>query len=340
MGRSRSALLTAGLAGLAVMGAAGCGGGDDGGGAGTTAAAQAPAPAATTPAATTPAPAATTPAATTPAKTTPAPATSAPASAGKAVPASDPVAQAAVLASKLHGGVAIQMRGTVSANGEASPITGKGTVDRRTGRGMFNLTTGVHGQAVPIREVMDGHALYITSAAFTGRLPGKKSWMRIDLSKAGKTEGFDLSSLGTNGPSQDPSQVLDYLAGAGASKKAGTATVHGVATTRYKVDVNLAKAKAKATSAASKRSLGELAKTVGGAKASLPVEVWLDAQHRVLRERVHYSATIGGITSALDFTTDFTDYGAPVKVNTPAASDTVDGLDLLSKANALKQEGA
>jgi hypothetical protein len=330
MGRLSNGFLAAGLAGVTAVGAAGCGGSDGGGDAGTTAAAQAPAatqPATTTPAATTPAPAATTPA-------------PAPAPAGTRVPASDPVAKAAGVSARLDGGVTVRLRGTVSANGANSSLTGKGTVDRRSGRGMFDLTTAVQGQNVPIREVMDGRSLYISSAIFAGQLPGKRSWMKIDLRKASKAEGLDLSAFGTNGPSQDPFQVLDYLGGAGPAKRVGTATVRGVATTHYKVTVDLAKAKAKAPSRAAKGSISQLAKALGSSKATLPVEVWLDAQHRVLRERVRYSATIGGRKSGLDFTTDFTAFGAKVKVDTPAASDTVDGLALLQKAAALKQQGA
>ena len=327
MGRLSNGFLAAGLAGVTAVGAAGCAG-DDGGGAGTTAAAQAPAatqPATTTPAATTPAPAAT---------------TATPASAGTRVPASDPVAKAAAASARLDGGITVQLRGTVSSAGTHSPLTGKGTVDRHSGRGMFELTTSVQGQDVPIREVMDGRSLYISSALLAGQLPGKRSWMKIDLSKASKVAGVDLTAFGTNGPSQDPAQVLDYLGGAGPAKKVGTATVRGVPTTRYKVTVDLAKAKAKATSGTAKGSIAQLAKTLGSSKATFPADVWLDAQHRVLRERVRYSATIGGVKSDLDFTTDFTAFGAKVKVDTPAASDTVDGLALLQKAAALKQQEA
>jgi hypothetical protein len=314
MGRLLGGLMTMGAVGAAALGAGGCGS-DSGGGADT--AAKPPA------------------AATTPAATTPAPAATPPASSGAAVPASDPVAKAAAVAAAQTGGVAVKMRGTIDAHGVKQALKGNGTVDRRDGRGMFTLATSINGHSIPIREVMDGRSIYVTSKLFANRLPGKKSWMRINLAKAAKTEGFDLSALGTNGPSQDPAQILAYLKGAGVSKKVGTEKVGGVATTHYRVTVDLKKARANSESKASKASIDQLLKTLGS-DTTIPVEVWVDADHHVRRERVSYSATIRNVQTGLDFTTEFTDFGAPVKVDTPPAGDTVDGLALLKKSGALK----
>jgi hypothetical protein len=319
MGRFRYGFLSVGIAGLTALGAAGCGGGDDGGSGTSTAAAQAPA--------------ATAPAATTPAATTPAPTSG-------AVPASDAVAQAADVAAKATGGVAITLTGTVTAATGPAPLIGKGTVDRRSGRGMFDIRTGASGSALTIREVMDGRSVYLTNKLFTNRLPGKKSWMKIDLRKAAKTSGFDLSALGTNGPSQDPTLVLSYLHGAGPAKALGTATIHGTKTTHYSADVDLTKAEAAAGTKAGKAAIAQLITTLGDPKAKIPVEVWLDAQHRVVRERVHYTATLNKAPTKLDFTTTFRDVDTPVKVDVPPASDTVDGLALMTKGGSGSQQSS
>jgi hypothetical protein len=309
MGLKRGGVLIIGTT-VAALAVAGCGGDDDDGGA-TTAAA--PAAQSTTPA---------------PAATTEAPA---PATAG----VSDPVAQAAAAAAKATGGVTVKLRGTVKTGQVAQSLKGDGTVDRQNGRGMFKLSTEINGKDIPIREVMDGRSIYLTSELFTNRLPGKRSWMRIDLAEAAKTKGFDLSALGTNGPSQDPAQILAYLHGAGASKKVGTEKVGGVDTTHYRVTVDLKKARAKTDSKAAKASIDALLKTLG-TETTVPVEVWVDAQDRVRRERVSYSAAIRGNKTDLDFTTDFTDFGAAVEVDTPPKADTVDGLALLKKSGALE----
>jgi pyruvate/2-oxoglutarate dehydrogenase complex dihydrolipoamide acyltransferase (E2) component len=281
----------------------------------------------------TPAPTVTTPAATTPAATT-----EAQAPAAEPVPVSgDPVGRAVAVLARQKGGLAVSMRGSISAQGVDSALTGTGRIDRRSHRGSFTVVTAIHDAKVSIRSVMDGHSVYLNSDAFNGRLPGGRSWMKIDLAKAARQKGFDLAALGTNGPSQDPSQVLDYLRGAGRAKKVGTETVRGVKTTRYRIIANLRRAKARSTTTASKLAIEQLVDSLGG-KTKLPVDVWIDGRHRIVRERVRYTAELRGAENAMDFTTDFTGFGVAVKADPPPRRDTVDGLALLAKAQAAQQQ--
>jgi len=184
---------------------------------------------------------------------------------------------------------------------------------------------------------MDGKSVYLTSDAFKGRLPGGKSWMRIDLAEAAKTSNFDLSAFGTNGPSQDPSQVLDYLAGAGKASKTGTETVRGKKTTRYRITADLKQAKARTATKTGKAAIDQLLNTLNGT-TKIPVDVWIDGQNRVVRERVRYTADIQGEQNAMDFTTDFTRFGVSVDADPPAGKDTVDGLELLRKAQKIREQ--
>jgi hypothetical protein len=311
MARLREGFMTIGIIGMTAFGVVGCGGGDDdnqGAAAKPVTAAQ-PASAAQ-PAATSSAPS----------TTTAAPST---------VPASDPVAQAAALQGSKPGGVDVKLKGTVRTSATTIRLSGKGTINRRTTAGTFSLRTGPLGQQIAIREVLDGKYLYLTTKLFTHKLQGKRSWMKIDLREAAKSKRFDLGALGSNGPSQDPTQVLNYLYGAGASKKVGTAKINGTQTTHYSADIDLARAGAAVTSEDAKNAIAQLGKMMGNATTPIPVDVWIDSHHRVLRQRVRYTATLGGSPSKLDFTTDFTPTDAPAKVSTPAAKDTVDGLALL-----------
>ncbi len=327
MGQLRRGMLVLGVAAVTAA-TAGCGG-DDGDDAGAPAKAQAPATTATAPAE----PAA--PATTT---TTPSAADDDAVPAAKLTPVSgNPVGRAAAVAQRQKGGLAVSMRGTIDASGSRTTISGTGRIDRTTHRGTFSSTTGIKGVKVKVRTVMDGHAVYLSSDAFAGRLPGQKSWMKIDLAKAARQQGFDLSSLGTNGPSQDPAQVLDYLAGAGKAKKVGTAKVRGVATTRYRVTADLKKARSATASKTSKIAIDQLLGTLSG-ETKVPVDVWVDKRHRVLREEVRYTSLIQGVENKMRFTTDFTGFGVPVKVDKPPSGDTVDGLALLAKAQAAQQQ--
>jgi len=326
MGRVRTRrALTVGAAVLAAA-AAGCGSDDDT--AADKPAAQASPPAAT---ATTPAPAPSADAA---------PDTSKPAEPEKLVPVSGgAIDRAAAVALRHKGGITVSMRGTIEAKGVQTTVTGQGSIDRTSHRGSFDSTTTVHGAKIAIQQVMDGDAVYLTSDAFKGRLPGGKSWMKIDLVKASKVSNFDLSAFGTNGPSQDPSQVLDYLAGAQQVKRAGTASVRGTKATRYRVTVDLNRAKARSSSKTAKASIDQLLATLDGT-TKIPVDVWIDSKHRVLRERVRYTALINGEQNDMDFTTEFTGFGVSVDADAPAGKDTVDGLALLRKAQKAREEAA
>jgi hypothetical protein len=280
----------------------------------------------------------TTPAVTMPAATTPAAPAEAEAPAAKPVPvAGDPVGRAVAALARQKGGLAVSMRGSIKAPGLDSELSGKGRIDRRSHRGTFKVVTSIQNQKVPIRTVMDGRSVYLSSDVFKGRLPGKRSWMKIDLAKAARQKGFDLAALGTNGPSQDPSQVLDYLRGAGRATQVGTETVRGVKTTHYRATADLRRAKAKSTTSASKIAIQQLLDSLAG-KTTMPVDVWIDGRHRILRERVRYTAELKGSPNAMDFTTDFTGFDVAVKADVPPASDTVDGLALLAKAQAAQQQ--
>jgi len=322
MGRVRTRrALTVGAAVLAAA-AAGCGNDDD---------KAAEKPAAQASSATTPAPAASADAE---------PDTSAPAEPTDSVPvAGDPIGRAAAVALRHKGGIAVSMRGTIEAKGVETTVTGEGSIDRTSHRGSFDSTTTVHGAKIAVQQVMDGDSVYLTSDAFKGRLPGGKSWMKIDLVEAAKVSNFDLSAFGTNGPSQDPSQVLDYLVGAQKVRKAGTESVRGTKATHYRVSIDLNRAKARSSSKTAKASIDQLLGTLNGT-TKIPVDVWIDSRHRVLRERVRYTATINGEQNDMDFTTEFTGFGVTVDADAPAGKDTVDGLALLRKAQKAREEAA
>ncbi len=319
-------------AGLAALAVAGCGA-DKQDDATTPAAAQAPAataPAATTPAATTPtspAPAATTPGATTKGTTAPA---------GASSSGSKPVTLAVAATNRQAGALAFAMTGTVTTSGRPVPLSSRGVFDRRSQRGAFTTKTKLGSQAFTVQQIADKQQLYLRSPVFAGKLPGGKSWLKIDVAKASRVPGLNLDALGVSGPSQDPAQGLDYLQGAGVAKRLGAAKVNGVATTHYRVQVDLKRAAKRSTKEA-KRSIGRLISSLGGS-TTLPVDVWIDGDHLIRRQHVNYDATVAGAQSAFDITTDYTAYDAKLDAQPPAAGDTFDGMASLKAAAKAQKE--
>jgi hypothetical protein len=234
------------------------------------------------------------------------------------------------VASAQKGGIALSMTGKIKAGVQNLTVRGKGKVDRGKGRGAFTVISNAGAADLAVREVLDDGQLYMTSKLFKRQLPGKRSWVRIDIDKARDVPGFDPAALGTNGPSYDPAQGLDYLHGAGPAKRLGTATIRGTETTHYRADVDLKRALKRTKNDASRASIEALLPLLGS-KTTIPVEVWLDDQHRVLRERVRYQAELRGVENSMDFTTDYTAFGVSVAPAAPKASDTVDGLKLLTQ---------
>jgi hypothetical protein len=338
----RFSTLSIAAAGLAALAVAGCGGDEQDDTTTTPAAAQAPAatgPGATTPAATAPAKPA--PTATAPGATATAPgatATAPGATASAPVRESKPVALAVATTNRQAGALAFTMKGTVTTGGQPAPLSARGVYDRKSRRGAFTTKTKIGAQAFTVRQIADGQMVYLRSPVYAGKLPGGKSWLKIDVAQAARVPGLDLDALGVGGPSKDPAQGLDYLRGAGTATRLGTAKVNGVATTRYRVQVDLkraAKRSAKGTTA--RRSIDRLIASLGG-PTMLPVDVWIDGDHLVRRQHVKYSATVSGARSAFDITTDYTAYGATIDAKPPADGDTFDGLESLKRAAEARKE--
>lgn len=243
-----------------------------------------------------------------------------------AAAAIDPVAQAATATEQQQGGVAMTLRGGISAAGQSLPMQGHGVVDRKGRSGTFTITMTAGGRSISMDEVLAGRIIYIKSDLFGGKLPGGRHWLKLDLSAAAAKQGIDLDALGGSA-TQDPAQALDYLKGAGTSRKVGSETVAGTPTTRYHVDVDLRKVAAKSDDADAKSSVEKLIRTTG--TATIPVDVWVDAKHLVRREKLDYAMTVQGQKARLTMTIDLTKFGVPVDARPPAAGDTADLTDLV-----------
>lgn len=248
--------------------------------------------------------------------------------AGDARNALDPVAQAAETTSAQKGGIAMSMTGGVSAGGQDVPLNGSGVVDRTGKKGTFSFTTQAEGKSMKFDEIIVDKVIYMHSDLFS-QLPGGKKWVKVDLRAQAAKMGIDLDALG-GGTTQDPAAALDYLKGAGTSRKVGTATVNGTKTTQYHVDVDLRKVASKSGDPDAKKSVEKLIQTTG--TPTLPVDVWVDDQHLVRREKIAYSATTQGQKATFDFTIDITKYGVDVQADAPPSGDVMDLSDVLGAA--------
>jgi hypothetical protein len=211
------------------------------------------------------------------------------------------------------------------------------TLDKQTGR--FETSTGfgwavtasgtfsVQDQAVEMTLIVPGatdapistelRMLYPVLYVHRPQMPNGKSWVKVDLQRALEKQGVPLElQFGAN---RSPVDGLARLRGSKHAKKLGTETIDGVKTTHYSVTVDVKDAIAKATPKERKalERLLRLPKEYGVNTTPTTIDVWI-GNDGLVRQMTEDLPALGKVT------TIFSDWGAPVHIEAPAADDTID----------------
>ena len=210
--------------------------------------------------------------------------------------------------------------------------SGGGLVDfkHRTSQLAFHMSYPQAGMTFDVTERMIGAVIYMHSPLLAG---AGKPWIKLDLQKAGKSQGLDLNAT-MSASSGDPAQMLTYLNAASDSiHRLGTQTVRGVATTRYHVVLDLYKVAAQAPAAqraAVRRTFAHEVKLLG--THTMPIDVWIDSSGLVRREQIAIPLKAPSIPAgaSMAMTVDLYDFGVPVHVKAPPAADVTDFADVVS----------
>jgi hypothetical protein len=129
----------------------------------------------------------------------------------------------------------------------------------------------------------------------------------------------------------NPSHESGFLAAADDLKKAGTEPVEGVRTTHYTGTATVDDIRAaykKDDNSVRQRTEKSLAQYEKLGVDELTMDLWVDAEDRTRQLRMRGFGRHG----ELDLTITFLDFGKPVTVKVPPASDTVDMAKELKKA--------
>jgi hypothetical protein len=171
-------------------------------------------------------------------------------------------------------------------------------------------------------RMVDGVVYMNIGSALAGAsLPdGMKPWIKVDPSSV----GVSRSQLDQ---SQNPADLLESLKGVADIREVGHDTVRGVDTTEYAGTVDLAKALDRAGSDVRSR----LQKALSAMETSVPVKVWVDDEG--LPRRMQMDISVQGMSMSM--TMEFYDYGTPVDVAAPPASEVGDMSSLIGSASAL-----
>jgi hypothetical protein len=192
--------------------------------------------------------------------------------------------------------------GVVDFEGEAASFT-------------FDISrAGVPGGTgeVEIRQI--GEVFYV-------QVPGGAQWLEIDGSTVAEQLGDPTgmrSALGTS-----PTALLDLLRGTSAARSVGRDDVRGEETRHFTAAVDVQEA-ARETDGARRAALERLASQLEG--TTLPLEVWIDDDDRVVKMRIPVVTTATAaepdpprITTAVEFF----DFGTTVDVSPPPEDEIV-----------------
>ena len=180
-----------------------------------------------------------------------------------------------------------------------------------------------------IEVVQDGDVGYVKLPAIDDQLPEGKTWVRGTAGdvKAGGFSFKELDSFTQN----DPRDVLEALRGlSGDIETVGSEDLHGVDTTHYRVvldPVALAK-RATADDPAATSLLGRL--TGQDDIAEVPLDVWIDGNGLVRKLSLDFEAAdqSSGQSGGVSLAFELWDYGEPVDIAVPPASQVADASSL------------
>jgi hypothetical protein len=202
----------------------------------------------------------------------------------------------------------VAVTATASTGGQDVTLTGSGAFDSKSRRGTLHANVSLGGIQTSIDEVLDGTTAYAQSPLLSSLLPAGKSWLKIDLTAAGKALGVDTTVL----RAQDPAVALAQLKALQKVREVGTAKIGGVQTTHYRGTIDVAK-----LPQGSAGMLSSAGTTLG------PADVWVGSDGYVRRQRLTTSSSLIGSAKTV-VTTTLSQFGAAVTVTIPADSETVD----------------
>lgn len=232
-----------------------------------------------------------------------------------------PSARALVLGAheRSAAGGSAHMTADVKINIDGQSLSGmsaEGDTDPRTEQATMTMTIG--GLSLEIRSL--GGIVYMRSDAFT--LPKGKSWVKVDPAALGDLEAPVQ-------PPTNPTNDLEMLGAlSGDPVVIGHESVDGVPVTHYGVTLDLGDLFARTAEGSAALGSDDIVNTLKSLDGKVDLhhvdgEVWLDDSGRAREFLVHLKLSIEG--STLDEVIDmhFSDFGAPVTVEAPAAAEVV-----------------
>jgi hypothetical protein len=249
----------------------------------------------------------------------------------------DPVATAATKTQDVSS-VRVAFEGSFSGpwQGQQFGFHGTGAVDCESLTGAMHFTfdfppalagtLGANPSMDMVVQSKNGLVMYMRSPLFARAVPGAKPWLKMDLTKVAALNGIDLGSLQQLNQA-DPMQSLRYLTGSAKSRELGYDQVRGVFTKHYALTIDLDRLLK--GNKQLQHALKQLRSFTG---TKLPAEAWVDGQGLLRKLTMNFTLarTPDGPVS-MSFSEELYDFGKPVHVHMPPASQVTDATKLLGR---------
>ncbi len=231
---------------------------------------------------------------------------------------------------------ALTMDGAIPGSpGRRVAMDGEGVFDAKAQSGRMTFDMSEVAKALgaqdfgDIEVVMERFVMYMKFPLLQQLQPGMKPWIRFDLREIAAQQGLDLAGLQQLNQS-DPRQALLYLeAASGRVDEVGEEDVRDVATTHYRMTVDLEKV---AKLNPEQRENVERVIEQSGVR-EVPTEVWVDEDGLVRRMKLLYDDMqfAAGQRGDMAMTMELYDFGLEVDVERPPAGQVVD-IEKLTRA--------
>jgi hypothetical protein len=237
----------------------------------------------------------------------------------------NPVAEAAERTAR-QPGAHLALEVTYSVEGVTNPIVGTGTgaYNARTGRTEATLTVPIPGApAVIMESVGNDRVSLLRSPMFAGELPSGTEWLGMEplLGRSSET------AFGTNGGA---GSTLETLKAVGGVERLDQQKVRGHLTTRYKGQIDPAKA-AQFLDENGEAALAHEYEVIAEKEpAPIQVEAWVDGRGLTRQIRmVQQLPTSAGPAVTMDMRMQFFRFGAQPKIKFPPKRRVLDYTPVL-----------
>ncbi|MGW1463538.1 hypothetical protein ACWCPT_04170 [Streptomyces sp. NPDC002308] len=235
-------------------------------------------------------------------------------------------ADSATIESTVEMGTVMSMTMTGSMDWSAG-MTGDVTI-KYTGGTMAEAMKQMSGDGA-MRALYLKDAYYANMGDAFASAIGGKHWIRYGYADLAAIAGASGEVLKDQVQNSTPEKSVETLLASGGIKKVGEEDVRGVATTHYSGSVDVAALSAQTSSLDAEQLKGLKEQLDKTGITTETVDLWVDKNDLLIKQSSHADSANGAVNT----TSYFSDYGAPVNVVKPDAGDTADFKEIAGQSS-------